>query len=140
VRDVLSFRKNDKLVLAWRDKCTVMILRIFHSGSNEVTEVPSRYPNKLTTKKQNVVLLNIWERLTRSDHYIASFQFMRRTRKLYRKMLFWLLEVSIVNSYLLHVLVQEQYSKRPMTHKFIQSLAEYLAHERMTTSGKNAEG
>jgi hypothetical protein len=36
--DVQSFRKNDKLVLAWRGKCTVMILSTFHTGSkDEVT-------------------------------------------------------------------------------------------------------
>lgn len=43
---VQSFRKNDGLVLAWRYKCTVMILSTFHSVSkDEMTEVPSRYPN-----------------------------------------------------------------------------------------------
>jgi hypothetical protein len=33
--DVLSFRKNDKLVLAWKDKNTVMIVSTFHSGSKK---------------------------------------------------------------------------------------------------------
>jgi hypothetical protein len=111
--DVQSFRKNDKLVLAWRDKDTVMILSTFHAGSkDEVTEVPSRYPNKPPTMKPNVVLdyTKYMEGVDRSDHHIASYQFMKRTKKWYRKMFFWLLEVSIVNS-----LVQEQYSKRLIT-------------------------
>jgi hypothetical protein len=33
--DVLSFRKNDRLVLAWKDKHTVMIVSTFHSGSKK---------------------------------------------------------------------------------------------------------
>jgi hypothetical protein len=45
--DVQSFRKNDKLVLASRDKYTVMILSIFYSrNKTKVTEVTSIYPNK----------------------------------------------------------------------------------------------
>jgi hypothetical protein len=52
-------------------------------------------------------------------------------------MFFWLLEVSIVNLNLLYVLIQERYSKRPITHKkFRQSLVESLVHERMFTSGR----
>jgi hypothetical protein len=51
-------------------------------------------------------------------------------------MFFWILEVSIMNSYLLYVLVQEQYSKKPVTHKkFRQNLVESLVHEKMSTSG-----
>jgi hypothetical protein len=96
--DVQSFRKNDKLVLAWRDKHTVMILSTFHTGrKDEVTEVPSRYPNKPSIMKPNVVLdyTKHMGGVDRSDHYTASYQFTR-TKKWYRKMFFWLLEVSIV--------------------------------------------
>jgi hypothetical protein len=45
--------------------------------------------------------------------------------------------VSIVYLYLLYALVQEQDSKRPITHKkFRQSLVESLVHERMSTNGR----
>jgi hypothetical protein len=51
-------------------------------------------------------------------------------------MFFWNLEVSIMNSHLLYVLVQEQYSKKPVNHKkFRQNLFESLVHEKMSTSG-----
>jgi hypothetical protein len=138
--DVQSFRKSDKLVLAWRDKRTVMILSTFHTGSkDEVIEVPSRYRNKPSIMKPNVVLdyTKHMGGVDRSDHDIASYQFMRRMKKWYRKMFFWLLEESIVNSYLLYVLVQEQYSKRPITRKkFRQCPVESLVHERMSTSDR----
>jgi hypothetical protein len=114
-----------------------MILSTFHSGSNyEVTRVPSRYPNKPLIMEPNVVLdyTKHTGGVNSSDHYIASCQFMK-TKKRYRKMFFWLLEVSIVNSYLLYALVQEQYSKRPITHKkFREILVESLVHEKMSTS------
>jgi hypothetical protein len=37
-----------------------------------------------------------------SGCYIASYQFMRRMKKWYRKEFFWLVEVSVVNLYLLY--------------------------------------
>jgi hypothetical protein len=80
-----------------------MILSTFHSESkNEVTEVPSRYPNKSPIMKPNAVLdyTEHMGGINHSVHYTASYQFMS-TKKWYRKMFFWLLEVSIVNSYLL---------------------------------------
>jgi hypothetical protein len=82
----------------------------------------SRYPNKSAIMKPNAVI-DYTKHLGAVDRNIASYQFTRRTKKWHRKMLFWLLEVSIVNSYLVYILVQEQYSKRPVTHKkFKQSL------------------
>jgi hypothetical protein len=68
-----SFRKKDKLVLAWRDKRTVMILITFHSGTkNEVTELPCRYPKK-PPMKPNVELdyTKHMGGVDHSDHYIA---------------------------------------------------------------------
>jgi hypothetical protein len=43
-------------------------------------------------------------------------KFMVRMKKWCRKMFFSLLEVSIVTLYLFCVLVQKQFSKRPVTH------------------------
>jgi hypothetical protein len=56
---------------------------------------------------------------------------MRRTNKWHRKIFFWLLEVSIVNSYLLYILVQEDCSKKPITQKnFRQCPVESLMKKR----------
>jgi hypothetical protein len=74
--DVLLFRKNDKLVLAWRDKSAVIVLSTFHFGSeNVVTEVPYRYPNRSPLIKLNLVL-DYTKRMgvvDLSDHYIAIY-------------------------------------------------------------------
>jgi hypothetical protein len=79
-----------------------------------VTEVPSRYPNKPPTVKPNVVLdyTKHIGGVDFIDHFITLYQFMRRTKKWYRRTFFCLLEVSIVNSYLLYVLMHEQNSKK----------------------------
>jgi hypothetical protein len=52
-------------------------------------------------------------------------------------MFFWFLEMSIINSYLLYIMVQEQCSKRPITHKKLtQSFVESAVYERMSISGR----
>jgi hypothetical protein len=76
--DVLSFRKNDKIVPAWRNKCTVMIFSTFHSEiKNKVTEMPSRYPNKLPIKPN--VLLDYTKRMggvNWGDYHVAMLQLL----------------------------------------------------------------
>lgn len=37
-----------------------------------------------------------------ADHYIASYSFTRKTVKWWRKIFFWLLEISLVNAFILH--------------------------------------
>jgi hypothetical protein len=73
------FRQNDKLVLAWRDKYTVMIVSTFHSETkNKVPEVPCRYPNKPPIKPSvKVDYTKYMGEVNHSDHYIASYQLMR---------------------------------------------------------------
>jgi hypothetical protein len=71
-----------------------MILSTFHTGSkDEVTEVPSRYPNKPPIMKPNVVLdyTKHMGGVDHSEHHIVSYQFTRM-RKWYSKMFFWFLE------------------------------------------------
>jgi hypothetical protein len=56
-----------------------MILSTSHTGSiDEVTEVPSRYPNKPPITKPNVLdCTKHMGGVDRSDQYVASYQFMR---------------------------------------------------------------
>jgi hypothetical protein len=37
-----------------------------------------------------------------SDQYISSYNFIRKSKKWWRKMFFWLLEVAVVNSFILY--------------------------------------
>ncbi len=62
----------------------------------------------------------------RSDQYTVSYPFVRKTRKWWRKLLFYLLEVSVVNSYIIY----REVTKKKTTHlEFRRSLLESLATE-----------
>lgn len=146
---ILSQRKSNVLVCSWKDKRVVHVLSTFSKGSKDlVTECPSKWPNMPSTKKPDVVL-NYTKHMgavDRSDHFISSYQFMRRTRKWYRKMFFWLLEVAIVNSYILYRSVQINSGKKPLVHlDFRKSLVESLVAEKIATRptckrGRPAQG
>ena len=102
--EIISYWKNEKLALAWKDKRVVTMLSTFHKGDkNDVTSIPSKYPNQPPVSKSNVILdyTRKMGGVDRTDHYIASYQFIRRTKKWYQKMFFWLLKVCILNSYIL---------------------------------------
>ena len=63
----------------------------------------------------------------RADHLCISYGFARKSVKWWRKMFFWLLEVSAVNSYILYNLNQATMNERPTTHlKFRKQLIQQL--------------
>ncbi|GLV37566.1 hypothetical protein CBL_20378 [Carabus blaptoides fortunei] len=55
------------------------------------------------------------EAVDRADHYISSYGFTRKSLNWWRKMFFWILEVAIVNSYILYSKEREQNRLRPVT-------------------------
>jgi hypothetical protein len=64
-KDVLSFRHNEKLALAWMYKRLVTVVSTFHTRSrNKMTEVFFKYPNRSPVLEPNVVFVlhKIYER------------------------------------------------------------------------------
>ncbi|XP_054257551.1 piggyBac transposable element-derived protein 4-like [Macrosteles quadrilineatus] len=131
--DVEARRNKDLGVIYWKDKRVVTMLTTKHKISrNEMTEKPSKWPNKPPVLKPDVVLdyTKHMGGVDRADHVISSYQFMRRTKKWYRKLFFWLLEVSTINSYILYKSLQEDNNRVAMSHKqFRLSLVEDLVRD-----------
>jgi Transposase IS4 len=115
--DVLGFRKDDEMMaLAWKDKRNVFVYSTYH---NIDTAPVSR---KVTRGEQEdfmkpVAIIDYTQHMgavDRADHYCASYGFTRKSLKC--KMLFWLLEVGIVNSFILHNIQREMDGKKKVTH------------------------
>ena len=70
----------------------------------QCTVVRSRNPTRAAVNKP--VLVHSYNQsmsgVDFADQFSAYYKFVRRTLKWWRKLMFWLLEVSIVNSYLLY--------------------------------------
>jgi hypothetical protein len=52
-----------------------------------------------------------------SDQYVSSYSFIRKSKKWWRKMFFWLLEVAVVNSFILYNLSAASNQKPKLSHK-----------------------
>jgi hypothetical protein len=62
-------------------------------------------------------------RVDTDDQYCATYCFLQRTLKWWRKLYFWGLEVSIINAYILYVECCKNSSSNPMSHiKFRREL------------------
>ena len=74
----------------------------------------------------------------RSDQYSVTYPFVRRTRKWWRKLFFYLLEVSTVNSYILYrEVTHKKRSHLDFRRSLVESLAtEYLQQRRCTAIGR----
>ena len=67
----------------------------------------------------------------KADQYTVYYSFIRKSRKWWRKLFFWLFEVTIVNSYILYRIT----TPNPSTHlHFRQSLVDALASRHLATA------
>ena len=62
-------------------------------GNGNSTTIPKPVVISQCTKYMNGV--------DKADHYSGSYAFLRKTAKWWRKMFFWIFEVSILNSFIL---------------------------------------
>ena len=65
------------------------------------------------------------------DQLMSYFSFLHKSVKWWRKVFFWMVEVAVVNSYILYKQTMVQQGNRPLTHlgfrrELIKSLAEPL--------------
>lgn len=71
------------------------------------------------------------------DHYCGSYSFTRKSVKWWRKLFFWLLEVSIVNSYHLWTIDRKERKLPKISHlKYRKNIIEQLVEGVRNTSRK----
>lgn len=147
--DIISFRRGNTVIMSWKDKRVVHMLSTHGKGSkSDVSEVPNKWPDKPPVSKPNIILdyTKNMGAVDRSDHFISSYEFMRRTKKWYRKMFFWILEVCLIDSYLLYKQVQIDHMKKPLSHlafrkSLVRSLvAEYTSQPKTRRRGRPSQG
>ncbi|XP_046827867.1 piggyBac transposable element-derived protein 4-like [Vespa crabro] len=63
----------------------------------------------------------------RADQYAATYCFLRKSLKWWRKLFFWEMEMCTVNSYILYTSVKKINNEKPMSHlKFVKLLVDQL--------------
>jgi hypothetical protein len=135
---VVAFEKDSKfLVLAWRDKRVVTMISTFHNA--DLVEMSRRKKGgviELMKKPKVIIDYNKYMgSVDRSDQYCGSYAFIRKTYRWWRKVFFWSIEVSVVNSFILYNLMRAEENLPPVTHKtFRESLIEELVKDVITNS------
>lgn len=87
-------------VLEWKDKRHVTVLTTLYDNKTETVKRRVKGGVEETVVKPSVIYRynEYVGGVDVADHYIASYSFTRKSIKWWRKVFFWLLELSIVNS------------------------------------------
>lgn len=106
------------LTLGWQDRRLILMLSTWH---NVDTAPHSRWRNgrQEDVEKPDVIrdyTANMGA-VDRSDHYCASYSFTRKTLRWWRKLFFWLVEVCMVNSFLVYKEMQHLRDSRHLQYR-----------------------
>ena len=99
------FRHPDNLMtLCWKNKRLIFMLSTWHNCESKTSVRRVRGGREEEVEKP-IVISDYTEHMgavDRADHYCASYAFTRKTLRWWRKIFFWLLEVCVVNSFILY--------------------------------------
>ncbi|XP_066596608.1 piggyBac transposable element-derived protein 4-like [Prorops nasuta] len=128
-KKTVAYKRGNTMLLAWRDNRIVTLLSNWHNagmittnrfirgGANEIIEKPSVAVGY--TKSMGGV--------DRADQYASCYCFLRMSLKWWRKLFFWGMEISIINSYILYKTVQHNKNEKALTHlKYRKILVDQL--------------
>ena len=117
------------MALQWKYKRVVtMLSSMYNMECEEAQQVLGK--NKSAIISKSVVILNYTKYICgvdRTNHFCGSYAFLRKTSKWWRKMFFWLMEVAIVNSYILYNMNRKQNSLKDIQHKMFRKKTCYTA-------------
>ena len=130
--DIITARDEKLFFLKWKDKREVTILTTLHDDSliskrRRTSSVPGGFEEILKPKavEQYNKYMGGVDKL---DQFLAYYGFSRRTFKWWRKAFFSLLDIAIINAYILYF--HSHQTGRKLTHlQFRVQLAKELLHE-----------
>ena len=108
---VRAHRAGKVMAMQWQDKRTVTILST--TGSCNLVQV--KMCRGVIKEKPEVVELYNQNMLgvDKMDQLATYYSFLRKSVKWWRKVMFWLLEVSVVNSYIVYTTTLGQFGQQP---------------------------
>jgi hypothetical protein len=127
----VAYRNDENiLLLAWRNKRVVSMISIWSTSASEPVrrKIKGNQGEQVIMQKPSVAVnyMNM-KGADSADQYTTSYCFLWKTVKWWLKLLFWGMEVSIINTYTLYKEVYKKNKKQPTTHiKFRQHLAREL--------------
>ena len=116
----VSYCKSNRYhVLSWRDKRYVTMCSTFYSAATKRVPRNTKGNNNEEITKPEMICeytANMGG-IDRADHYCSSYAFIQKSLKWWRKMYFFVLEVAIVNSFILYNMHMEAENKKQLRHR-----------------------
>jgi len=106
------------MMLVWFDMCPVYMLTTYHDSSTQTVQRRVKGGTESISKPTVTVILDYTAKmgaLDRADHMCTSYSFARMSVKWWRKTFYWLIEVSVVNSFILYI-NQSQSGGKQISH------------------------
>ena len=129
--EVRAYRADRFLALEWKAKKKKKSLVMLSTQSSaQMTTVRVRWSQETLQKPVVVDEYNhSMNGVDMADQNSVYYPFIRKTRKWWRKLFFWLFEVTVVNSYILYKQHNTDRQTRPLTHlQYRRSLVDALAN------------
>ena len=106
--ELMAFRTGHLLALTWRaEKKQKPVIMLSTNSSAATVSLPSRRASAEATVKPVVVHAynQHMNGMDIADQHSTYYSFLRKTVKWWRKLFFWLLETTVVNSYVLFITI-----------------------------------
>ena len=138
----MQFRSEKVMVIAWRAKSKktplIMISSFYSAGITQAqTRKAQEVPKPIAVEEYNKYMNGV----DRNDQHCTYYSFIRKTLKWWRKMFFYLLECSTVNSYILYKKACTEAEARPLTSiDFRRSIIDDLVREHLESSNRQTVG
>ena len=102
--EVVSFRNDRLLTVGWRaPQKKKPVIVVSSDGSAKPIKVRSRATGRLSSKPTVVDAYNqSMNGVDTADQFTVYYSFVRKSKKWWRKLFFWLFKVSFVNNYILY--------------------------------------
>jgi hypothetical protein len=96
------------LALAWKDKRTVSVLSTSHNAQTQPYAPRRRESEPISKPNVNCDYTAKMGGVDIADRYTLTYSFGWKSKKWWRKLFFWLLDVSVVNSFILYNMQQQK--------------------------------
>lgn len=110
VNKSIAYKKGRTMMLSWKDKRVVTLLSTSDSAGFITKTRFLRGGEQQNVDKPKVVV-NYTESMggvDRADQYASTYCFLRKSLKWWRKMFFWGMEMSCINSYILYKCIKKK--------------------------------
>lgn len=119
IGQTLAYRNNETLLLAWRDKRVVSMLSTWGTSKSEFVR-SRRFGNRAQPILKPCTIVQYNKNMggvDLADQYTATYCFLRKSLKWWRKLFFWGLEASIVNAFILYKASTVNSNNKKISHK-----------------------